>query len=83
MNTCGSTSKTEIISLLSDVNRDGIGNVIAYLNQSDYFTAHCHHHHRYEKHFEVWNIMHYRNRHMRMYLLILHLRLLVDIVLHQ
>lgn len=48
MNTCGSTSKTEIISLLSDINREGISNVIAYLDQSDYFTAHCHHHHRYE-----------------------------------
>lgn len=40
--------KQEIISLLSDVDREGIDNVIAYLNQSDYFTAHCHHHHRNE-----------------------------------
>lgn len=40
--------KTIIISLLSDVNREGIGNVIAYLHQSNYFTAHCHHHHRHE-----------------------------------
>lgn len=39
--------KTIIISLLSDINREGISNVIAYLHQSDYFTAHCHHHHRY------------------------------------
>ena len=37
-----------IISLLKSINREGIGNVIAYLFQSDYFTAHCHHHHRYE-----------------------------------
>ena len=41
------SSKAQIISLLSDVNREGISNVIAYLHQSDYFTAHCHHH-RYE-----------------------------------
>lgn len=41
-------SKTEIISLLSDVNRDGMGNVIAYLEHSDYFTARCHHHHRFK-----------------------------------
>lgn len=41
------SSKTLIISLLSDVNREGIGNVIAYLENSDYFSAHCHHHHRY------------------------------------
>ena len=40
--------KTIIISLLSDVNREGIGNVIAYLHQSDYFMVHCHHHHHYE-----------------------------------
>ena len=40
--------KTEIISLLSDINREGIGNVIAYLHQGDYFTAHCYHHHRNE-----------------------------------
>lgn len=38
----------EIISLLEDTNREGIGNVIVYLLQSNYFTAHCHHHHRYE-----------------------------------
>ena len=49
MNTCRIiSSKAQIISLLSDVNREGISNVIAYLHQSDYFTAHCHHHHRYE-----------------------------------
>lgn len=48
MNTCGSTSKAEIISLLSDVNREGISSVINYLHHSDYFTAHCYHHHRYE-----------------------------------
>lgn len=48
MNTSGSTSKAEIISLLSDVNREGIGSVINYLHHSDYFTASCHHHHRYE-----------------------------------
>jgi len=49
MNTCGTTSsKSQIISLLSDINREGIGNVIAYLEHSDYFTAHCHHHHRYK-----------------------------------
>lgn len=36
------------VSLLKDINRESIGNVTAYLFQSDYFTAHCHHHHRYE-----------------------------------
>lgn len=41
-------TKTEIISLLSDINREGISNVIAYLDKSDYFTAHCYHHHRYD-----------------------------------
>lgn len=40
--------KSEIISLLSDVNREGISSVISYLHHSDYFTAQCHHHHRYE-----------------------------------
>ncbi len=43
-----SETKTEIISLLSDINREGISNVIAYLDKSDYFTAHCYHHHRYD-----------------------------------
>ena len=43
-----SKAKTEIISLLSDINREGISNVIAYLDKSDYFTAHCYHHHRYD-----------------------------------
>lgn len=41
-------TKTEIISLLSNIDRDGISNVIAYLLYSDYFTAHCHHHHRFK-----------------------------------
>ena len=41
-------TKTGIISLLSQVNREGMGNVIAYLFESNYFTAHCHHHHRYK-----------------------------------
>jgi hypothetical protein len=37
MDTFGITSsKQEIISLLSDINREGIGNVIAYLINSDY-----------------------------------------------
>ena len=49
MNTCGTTSsKSEIISLLSDINREGIGNVIAYLEHSDYFSTHPYHHHRFE-----------------------------------
>ena len=47
MNTSGTTSKTQIISLLSDINREGIDNVIAYLEHSDYYSAHCYHHHRY------------------------------------
>jgi len=47
MNSCGITSKAEVISLLSDVPRRGMDNVIAYLENSDYFTTHCHHHHRY------------------------------------
>ncbi len=48
MSTSGTTSKDKIIALLSDVNRKGIDKVIVYLLQSNYFTAHCHHHHRYE-----------------------------------
>ena len=49
MNTCGTTSsKSQIISLLSDINREGIGNVIAYLEHSDYFSTHPYHHHRFE-----------------------------------
>lgn len=48
MNTSGTTSKTEIISLLSDVNREGVSSVISYMHHSNFFTAHCHHHHRYE-----------------------------------
>lgn len=49
MNIFGITSsKQEIISLLSDIEREGMGNVISYLVKSDYFTAHCHHHHRYK-----------------------------------
>lgn len=47
MNTSG-TTKLQIISLLCDINREGIGNIIAYLEHSDYFSAHCHHHHRFE-----------------------------------
>ena len=46
--TMSTTTKTEIISMLSDVNREGISSVISYLHHSDYFAAHCHHHHRYE-----------------------------------
>lgn len=41
-------TKQQIISLLSDINREGIGRVIAYLEHSDYFTARCHHHHRFK-----------------------------------
>lgn len=48
MSTSCSISKTEIISLLSDVNREGISSVISYLHHSSYFTDHCYHHHRYE-----------------------------------
>jgi len=49
MNTCGTTSsKSQIIALLSDINREGIGNVIAYLEHSDYFSTHPYHHHRFE-----------------------------------
>ena len=49
MDTCGTTSsKSQIISLLSDINREGIGNVIAYLEHSDYFSTHPYHHHRFE-----------------------------------
>ena len=49
MDTLGITSsKLEIISLLSDIDRDGMGNVIAYLINSDYFSAHCHHPPRYK-----------------------------------
>jgi len=43
-----SNTKSEIVSLLSDVNREGISSVIGYLHHSDFFVAHCHHHHRYE-----------------------------------
>lgn len=49
MNTYSITSsKAHIISLLGEVNREGISDVIAYLLQSDYFTAHCYHHHKNE-----------------------------------
>lgn len=48
MNTCGTTSEDTIVSLLIDIGREGISNVIAYLQQSDYFTTQCHHHHRYK-----------------------------------
>lgn len=47
MNTSG-TTKQQILSLLGDVDREGMDRVIAYLEHSDYFTAHCHHHHRYK-----------------------------------
>lgn len=40
-------AKTEIISLLSEIDRKGMERVIAYLDESDYFTTHCYHHHRY------------------------------------
>ena len=42
------STKSEVISLLSDVNREGINSVISYLHHSDYFAARCYHHHRYE-----------------------------------
>ena len=49
MKSCGIiSSKMQIISLLSAVHREGMDNVLAYLENSDYFTAHCHHHHRYK-----------------------------------
>lgn len=41
-------TKTSILSLLSQVDRKGMDNVISYLLHSDYFTAHCHHHHRFK-----------------------------------
>lgn len=41
-------TRQEIISLLNDVDRKGMSHVIAYLEESDYFTAHCHHHHRHK-----------------------------------
>ena len=41
-------TKDRIISLLSDINREGIVSVISYLHHSDYFTTHCHHHHRHD-----------------------------------
>lgn len=44
----GISTKQQVISLLSDINRKGMDNVIAYLERSDYFTTHCHHHHHYE-----------------------------------
>ena len=49
MNSCGTnSSKMEIISQLRAVHREGMDNVLAYLENSDYFTTHCHHHHRYK-----------------------------------
>lgn len=42
------SSKQEIISLLGNIDREGMGNVITYMVRSDYFIAHCHHHHRYK-----------------------------------
>ena len=41
-------TRQKIISLLCDVDRKGMSHVIAYLEESDYFTAHCHHHHRHK-----------------------------------
>ncbi len=38
--------KDEIISMLRSTGRPGIDRVIDYLNGSDFFSAHCHSHHR-------------------------------------
>lgn len=43
-----STTRQQIITILSTINRPGMDNVIAYLTEgSDYFSAQCHHHHKY------------------------------------
>jgi hypothetical protein len=41
------SAQSDILSLLADIRRAGIDNLIAYMEESDYFSAHCHHHHRY------------------------------------
>lgn len=41
-------NKTTIISLLSNIKRDGMDKVIEYLQTSNYFTVGCHGHHREE-----------------------------------
>lgn len=40
-------TKDIIIGLLNGVGRPGIGNVIQFLKESNFFTATCHSHHRY------------------------------------
>lgn len=41
------SNKDRIMELLAGVERPGIGNVIRFLEESDFFTAQCHRHHRY------------------------------------
>ena len=40
-------TKTQIINLLRSTNREGMENVINFLENSDFFTARCHSHHKY------------------------------------
>ena len=40
--------KTEIIRRLRATGREGIEDTIAYLNESDFFSARCHRHHHYQ-----------------------------------
>ena len=39
--------RSQILSLLSDISREGIADTINYLLGSDYFSAGCHSHHRW------------------------------------
>ena len=47
MNNPTMDTKTQIINLLRSTNREGIENVIALLESSDFFTVRCHSHHKY------------------------------------
>ena len=47
MNNQTMNTKTQIINLLRSTNREGIENVINFLENSDFFTARCHSHHKY------------------------------------
>ena len=47
MNNSTMNTKSQIINLLRSTNRDGIENVIALLEKSNYFTVPCHSHHKY------------------------------------
>lgn len=47
MNSQTMNTKDQIINLLRSTNREGIENVINFLESSNFFTARCHSHHKY------------------------------------